>query len=119
MLQSLPSPYEVHGGDNAFFQENSNIAGLSQYDQYLQPLEGGLSESFSDVMTANWQALVAVGAYGLVRTDSLGLQWGIVAGLGSLYFPRVALALMSLDAFLLHMQRALTRSTLETPLLIR
>lgn len=98
MLQSLPSPYEIYGGDNAFFQEGANVAGLDQYDQFLQPLEAVEEGSFAHSLAEHWTTMLAGAAYSYARNPNLG--WGLLGALAGLYFPKTASIVMITDALL-------------------
>lgn len=96
MLQALPSPYEIYGGGNAFFQDNSNLS--DAYDQYLQPLEAVTDPTFRELVTEHWTTMLASAAYGYARNPSLG--WALLGGLAGLYFPRTASIVMVADALM-------------------
>lgn len=117
-LQSLPSPYEIPGGDNPYYSPAGNIAGLSDgpdslridlpgdYDRYMQdaaPFLQGLA-GFSDLST-NWPIVLSTSTYGFVRQGGL---LGIALGfLGGTYFPRATVLLYALDAALSSQGRGL------------
>lgn len=110
-LQALPSPYELPGGDNPYYEPAGNIAGFADgpdslrldlpgdYDRYLQsasPFLAGLGEGIAD----NWPIILSTSTYGFVRQGGL---LGIALGfLGGTYFPRATVLLYAIDAALEH-----------------
>lgn len=112
-LQALPSPYEIAGGDNPFYQAAGNIAGFADgpdsmrvdlpgdYDRYMEeasPFLAGLAEG---ELQNNWPVGLVGAAYGFMRTGKSPLG-ALVGLLGGLYFPRATAVLYAADAALSH-----------------
>jgi hypothetical protein len=107
-LQALPSPYEIPGGDNPYYEPAGNIAGFADgpdslridlpgdYDRYMQsasPFLAGI-EDISD-----WPIVLSTATYAYVRTGGRGLGL-LIGALGGAYFPRATVLLYALDAAL-------------------
>ena len=109
-LQTLPSPYEIVGGDNPFYEPAGNIAGLSgehlplvadltdDYGRYMQPAAPFLA-GYEDEVFNNWPVAVVSAAYGYTQSGASGLLLGI---LGGYYLPRATPVAIALHALFSH-----------------
>ncbi len=106
-LQTLPSPYEIAGGDNPYYDAAGNIAGLAgadmpgDYARYLQPSSPLLAGLDEGELFGNWPIATASAAYGYMRTGRSGL--GLLLGLiGGYYMPRLTPLAIAFDAVFSH-----------------